>query len=146
MPVLPPSSNRDLEIRIAQSRGLITGERLLTRYERPGNFNPGWGTDTWRDGENVTWTLENRGLQDVTSGVTGPVSYPGFDFAARDVLAPVWSTRQGLAGMTRAPVVLVPSLTGSQAGATVEEMQRMANRQFTQARVRAGLLTRRPPR
>lgn len=143
LPVLPPSSNYDLDARIRASRGLTTGQRLLTRWERPGNFNPGWGTDTWREGENVTWDLTNRGLTDPTTGVMAPVVYPARDPMARDALPPVdYDRNMGLAANTAAPVVLISSLTGAHAGMNMEEMQRVANRSYTAARMKGGLVTR----
>ena len=143
LPVLPPSSNYDIDKRILASRGLVTGERLLTRWERPNNFNPGWGTDTWREGENVTWDLTNAGLTDPTTGNLAPVVYPARDPPARDALPPVdYDRNQGLAANTAAPVVMVASLTGAHAGMTMEEMQRVGNRDFTRARVQGGLLGR----
>lgn len=136
LPILPPSSNRDLEARISESRG-VPGQRdrLLTRYEMPYNFNPGWGTDTWRAGQNVTWTLGNRGMTDPTTGNMGAVVYTARASDKRDQMAPFQSNRQGLAAMTAAPRILVTSITGMQAGMSLEEMQRAANMQYTQARV-----------
>lgn len=142
LPVLPAAYNNVIEDRIAQSRGLKTGERLLTRWERPGNFNPGWGTDTWREGENVTWVLNNRGLQNVTTGSVGPMSYPAQDRTATDAINPFIATSQGLAAVTTAPVTMVSSITGYHAGMSVDEMQRVANRMHTQQRVARGLVAR----
>ena len=109
LPVAPPASNRDFEHRNRESRGLDTKEHLMTRYEMPYNFNPGIGTDTWRDGENVTWTMGNRGiLMDPTTGIGGPLSYPQKDRTTRDALPRLVTRGQGLDAMTTAPVVMLP--------------------------------------
>lgn len=143
LPVLPPSSNRDLEQRIRSSRGLANShQRLLTRWERPNNFNPGTGTDTWREGENVTWTLTNRGLQDATTGITGPVVYPAKDYTDRDAIAPFWPNKQGMAASTSAPVVMITSMGGTHAGMSLAEMQQAAAAQYTRQRVKRGLIAR----
>lgn len=134
LPVLPPASNRDLEARVSASRGLTTGERLLTRFERPNNFNPGMGTDTWRDGSNVTWTLSNRGeMSSTTTGVAGPLSYRALDRTGRDAIAPYSSRAQGLDAMTTAPVTLLQSMA-SPAGMSLNEMQAASTAALSRAR------------
>lgn len=123
LPVLPPASNNDFEHRVAAARGLMTGERLLTRFERPGNFNPGMGTDTWRGGDNVTWTITNRGeMSDVPSGVAGPIAYQALDRTDRDAIAPFHPRGQGLDCVIRAPVVLVTGVAPP-TGYTLKELQ-----------------------
>lgn len=144
LPVLPPSTNMDLDHRISASRGLRTGERLLTRFERPNNFNPGLGTDTWREGDNVTWTITNRGeMSDVPSGVAGPLAYKALDRTDRDALAPFSLRSQGLDAVTSAPVVMVTSIAAP-TGFTMAEMQQASNQALTRARMSRGLVTRRP--
>lgn len=136
MPIRPASSNNDLEQRIIASRGLKTGERLLTRWERPNNFNPGVGTDTWRDGQNVTWTLDHRGLQNVTSATMGPNVYPsGATTPTRNPL-PLYNMRaQGLDANQTPPVSLFSTPSGYQAGMSLAEMQQTAQKRHTKARI-----------
>ncbi len=144
LPVLPPSSNRDFEQRIAASRGLRTGERLLTRFERPGNFNPGLGTDTWRGGENVTWTMANRGdLTNVNTGLAGPLSYKGLDRMAREALAPFSPRNQGLDANIRPPCVIVTNLSMPN-GMSLADMQRASASAITRYRLKRGMV-KKPP-
>lgn len=146
LPILPPSSNDMLEIRIMQARGLKTGERILTKWERPNNFNPGHGVDTWRDGDNVTWTATNRGeLVDPLTGLAGPVSYPALNRTDNSPMAPLYAQGQGLAAVTTAPVVMVASIAQPQ-GMSITEMQQASAAALTRARVKRGLATRDPRR
>jgi hypothetical protein len=143
LPVLPPASNRDFEARNRESRGTDTGEHLMTRYERPQNFNPGVGTDTWREGENVTWTMYERGeLPDPTTGIRAPLAYPQQDRTTRNAIPRFVSTGQGLAPVTTAPVVLVAGITGFQAGMSLAEIQKAAASIHTRNRLKRGLITR----
>lgn len=139
LPVLPPASNADTNHRVSASTGRATGQHLMTRWERPGNFNPGLGTDTWRDGENVTWTLGNRGLTDTTTGLMAPLAYPAIgNPGGRQPLPAYDSLRQGLAGNTTAPAVLVGSSSGYQSGQTLAEMQQQASQAHRRARMGRG--------
>lgn len=129
--VSPPSTNRDTEWRIMQSRGLITGERLLFRQERPQNFNPGVGTDTWRHGMNVTWTMQNRGeIADVPSGIAGPLAYPALDRTDRDAVPQYQSRYQGNDAMTRAPKIVVTGIS-TPTGMTLSDMQAASAKALT---------------
>jgi hypothetical protein len=131
LPVLPPATNRDTEWRMLESRGLVTGERLLTRFERPQNFNPGMGTDTWRDGTNVTWTMQNAGLlADVTSGQPGAITYPGLDRTDRDQQLQYQARYQGLDAMMTAPVIDCTGIS-TPTGMTLQGMQAASSKALT---------------
>ncbi len=120
LPLLPPTTNRDLESRMASSRGLTTGAHLQTKEERNQWFNPGRGQDTWRDGGNVnvTWTLRNRGEIDPVTGLMGFLANPALRCRASGAnpIPAYDGARQGLLANATPPVmnVNIPSYQGGQ--------------------------------
>lgn len=143
LPVRVGFNNRDTEARVLESRGLKTGERLLTRWERPNNFNPGVGTDTWREGQNVTWTMQSRGLQDPLTGVYGPHAYPMRDYIPIGTPTPPYDgLRQGLCANAQPPISLFSTPSGFQAGMSLREMQMEAAAQMKKTRMQAAFRKR----
>lgn len=140
LPVRVPANNTDLDYYILQSRGrTMSGQRLLTRWERPLNFNPGLGVDTWREGGNVTWNPRERGqfLSPMT-GVSGPLVYEARDQQTQGPIAPTNDRAQGI-GMW-APTVLVEGITGTPNGTTLADIQQAA--QSSQVSQRRAFLNR----
>ncbi len=144
-----PASNEDTEYRMAASRGLASGQRLLTMYERPNNFNPGLGMDTFRPADypeappgswtNITWTPANRGQHTVTTGLMGPMTYlaPQDGSAGamgRTPMPQINPIRDGLAAAITPPM---PMQGDMQVGGTGLDMQQQV--QASQAAMSRGV-------
>lgn len=147
--VYVPANNDDLESRLLTSRGIGVGQRLLTLWERPNNFNPGKGMDTFRPVDspdappgswtNITWTPENRGLFSTITGLMGPLNYlatPNGTGGAmgRTPIPQINSARDGLRPNQMPPHTMLGSLTGVNAGMTMGESSQLAQREYDRAR------------
>lgn len=144
LPIIPMPYNDTTRTITRQSQGVSTGQRLLTRYERPFNFNPGLGTDTWRPEGNVVWTMAGRGaIAQIPSGVAGPLVYPGLNETIRHPLPQQYDRGQGLSAMTSAPVHLVDGYDNIPIAMNMFERHQASVQARTAAlRRRAGIMQR----
>lgn len=105
LPILPYNTNRDLEWRLAASKGdNVAGVPLMPSWERSYAFAPGLGLDA--KASRITHTPASAGLLSTYTGLAAPLLSAGQDKITEGPIPATWNpVSQGLGAMLNAPAV-----------------------------------------